>query len=99
MATLYRPQISSGAATQTVERTQRNEERLNSWRLAGFASLSVPIAAAQMPLGVHLPAIYAQHFGLSLGAIGMIFLAERLWGAVADPLIGTLSDRTHSRFG
>jgi GPH family glycoside/pentoside/hexuronide:cation symporter len=72
---------------------------LGGWRLAGFASLSVPIYAAQMPLGVHLPAIYAQHFGLSLGVIGAIFLAERLWGAVADPLIGALSDRTQGRFG
>ncbi|MET0363104.1 MAG: MFS transporter [Sphingobium sp.] len=74
-------------------------KRLSSWRLAGFASLSVPIYAAQMPLGVHLPAIYAQHYGLSLAVIGAIFLAERLWGAVADPLIGALSDRTHSRLG
>jgi Na+/melibiose symporter-like transporter len=72
---------------------------LHSWRLAGFASLAVPIYAAQMPLAVYLPAIYAQNFGLSLGVIGAIFLAERIWGAVADPLIGTLSDRTRSRFG
>lgn len=72
---------------------------LNGWRLAGFASLTVPIYAAQMPLAVYLPAIYAQNFGLSLATIGAIFLAERIWGAVADPLIGTLSDRTRSRFG
>jgi Na+/melibiose symporter-like transporter len=67
--------------------------------MAGFASLFVPITAAQMPLAVHLPAIYAQQFGLSLAVIGAIFLGERLWGAVADPLIGALSDRTHGRFG
>lgn len=73
--------------------------QLSPWRLAGFASLTVPIYAAQMPLAVHLPAIYSQHFGLSLAAIGAIFLAERLWGAAADPLIGALSDRTRSRFG
>jgi Na+/melibiose symporter-like transporter len=48
---------------------------------------------------VHLPAIYAQQFGLSLAVIGAIFLGERLWGAVADPLIGALSDRTRGRFG
>lgn len=72
---------------------------LNSWRLAGFASLAVPVYAAQMPLAVYLPAIYAQQFGLSLTMIGTIFLAERLWGALADPVIGSLSDRTRSRFG
>jgi Na+/melibiose symporter-like transporter len=74
-------------------------ERLNGWRLAAFSSLAVPIYAAQMPLGVYLPAIYAQHYGLPLATIGLIFLLERLWGAAADPLIGMLSDRTRSRFG
>ena len=72
---------------------------LDGLRLAGFASLAVPIYAAQMPLTVYLPAIYAQQYGLSLAVIGSIFLAERLWGALADPLIGSLSDRTRSRLG
>jgi GPH family glycoside/pentoside/hexuronide:cation symporter len=78
---------------------RRSDEQLNGWRLAGFSSLAVPIYAAQMPLGVYLPAIYAQHYGLPLATIGLIFLLERLWGAAADPLIGILSDRTRSRFG
>lgn len=78
---------------------QQDGKRVSGWRLAGFASLFVPITAAQMPLAVHLPAIYAQQYGLSLAVIGAIFLGERLWGAVADPLIGALSDRTHGRFG
>jgi len=78
---------------------RRLDEQLSSWRLAGFSSLAVPIYAAQMPLGVYLPAIYAQHYGLPLATIGLIFLLERLWGAAADPLIGILSDRTRSRFG
>jgi Na+/melibiose symporter-like transporter len=87
----------SDAFPHSPRETKRNG--LGGWRLAGFASLSVPIYAAQMPLSMHLPAIYAQHFGLSLAVIGSIFLLERLWGAVADPLIGALSDRTRSRFG
>jgi len=90
----------SHAAPRPVKRAAtQKDERVSSWRLAGFASLFVPITAAQMPLAVHLPAIYAQQYGLSLAVIGAIFLGERLWGAVADPLIGALSDRTHGRFG
>jgi len=98
MATLFsRPilqSIHTGGASD-----QGKPRELNGVRLAGFASLAVPIYAAQMPLTVYLPAIYAQQFGLSLAMIGTIFLAERLWGALADPLIGSLSDRTRSRFG
>lgn len=72
---------------------------LPAGRLAAFASLSIPLYAAQMPLGVYLPTLYAQFPGLSLTLIGAIFLAERVWGTLADPLVGLLSDRTSSRFG
>jgi Na+/melibiose symporter-like transporter len=72
---------------------------LSPRRLMAFASVMVPISAAQVPILVYLPALYAQHFGLSLSILGAIFLAERIWGAISDPLIGTLSDRTQGRYG
>ncbi|HUD28414.1 MAG TPA: MFS transporter [Novosphingobium sp.] len=68
-------------------------------RLAAFSTLAAPVAAAQVPIANFLPSIYAQRFHISLAVIGTIFLAERLWGAFADPLVGALSDRTNSRFG
>lgn len=72
---------------------------LPATRLAAFASLAAPIAAAQVPIANFLPAFYAQQFGISLAALGLIFLVERIWGTLADPLVGVLSDRTRSRFG
>jgi glycoside/pentoside/hexuronide:cation symporter, GPH family len=75
------------------------EGALPAGRLVAFASLMLPVTAAQIPIGVYLPALYAQHFGLPLAVLGVIFLVERIWGAVTDPLIGLLSDRTKSRFG
>lgn len=77
----------------------RDESRPGGWRLAAFASLAVPIYAAQMPLNVYLPAMLTQHYGLPLAMIGLIFLIERLWGALADPLIGIVSDRTDTLYG
>jgi GPH family glycoside/pentoside/hexuronide:cation symporter len=68
-------------------------------RLIAFSLMSVPVNAAQVPLTVYLTPIYAQYFGLSLKALGLIFLLERIWGAAADPLIGMFSDRTRSRWG
>ncbi|WP_332819875.1 MFS transporter [Sphingopyxis sp.] len=68
-------------------------------QLARFSAVAVPLAAAGLPLGVYLPAIYARDYGLSLTVIGVIFLLGRLWDAVADPVMGSLSDRTRSRYG
>ena len=52
-----------------------------------------------LPVGTFLPAIFARDFGLSLGVIGAIFLAGRLWDGLLDPIVGALSDRTRTRFG
>ena len=73
--------------------------RLDTKRLAAFSALAVPVTAVQVPITNFLPAIYAQQFGISLAALGTIFLLERVWGVVADPLVGVLSDRTRSRHG
>jgi GPH family glycoside/pentoside/hexuronide:cation symporter len=37
--------------------------------------------------------------GLSAGLAGGVWLVGRLWDAVNDPLVGSLSDRLHSRWG
>jgi Na+/melibiose symporter-like transporter len=101
MATLYPAQAhlshEEGPSAETAGGD--GEHRLDSRRLAAFSTLNIPFSAALMPLGVYLPALYAQTSGLSLPVIGAIFLAERIWGTFSDPLIGVLSDRTRSRFG
>jgi len=42
---------------------------------------------------------YTDAFGLAAGAAAWLFLAGRLWGAVCDPVVGFLADRTHTRWG
>ena len=74
-----------------------DSERLSARRLAAFAFLAVPLAGAGIPLAVYLPAFYAQSLGLTV--VGAVFMLTRVWDTVSDPLIGTLSDRTRTRFG
>ncbi|NMB52011.1 MAG: MFS transporter, partial [Bacteroidales bacterium] len=42
---------------------------------------------------------YTDSFGISAAAAGWLFLVARLVGAVADPVIGVLADRTDTRWG
>lgn len=83
----------------TAATGQSGAAPLGAGKLIRFSAVAFPMAAAAMPLGVYLPAIYARDYALSLTTIGAIFLAGRLWDAITDPLIGALSDRTRSRFG
>jgi Na+/melibiose symporter-like transporter len=76
-----------------------HEPGLHAGRLVALSSLAWPLATAGLPLAVLVPAIYAEHHGLSLTALGAVFLLARVWDAVTDPLVGTLSDRTRTRLG
>ncbi|MGB0219079.1 MAG: MFS transporter [Sinimarinibacterium flocculans] len=49
--------------------------------------------------GQVLPGIYAKHFGLSLGALGVAVLVCKIFDAVTDPVIGVWSDHTRRRSG
>ncbi len=71
-------------------------EGLSRSALMRYGALALPLAAAGMPLYVHVPEFYASEHGLSLVAIGGVLLLMRLLDAVQDPLIGFLSDRYRS---
>ena len=64
-----------------------------------YGLADMPIQMGAIPVAAYLPNYYGQDLGLSLAAVGMIWLLTRLFDAVSDPLIGWLSDRTNTRWG
>lgn len=42
---------------------------------------------------------YTDVFGISAAAVGTMLLITRITDAVADPIMGAIADRTHTRFG
>jgi GPH family glycoside/pentoside/hexuronide:cation symporter len=63
----------------------------------GVGDLSAAIVAAIN--GFFLNAFLLDVAGLRPAAVGTIFLIVKAWDAINDPLMGTLSDRTQSRWG
>ncbi|MCB2077822.1 MAG: MFS transporter [Novosphingobium sp.] len=76
-----------------------DDGKLPTGRLAAHSLLNLPLVSVQLPISVFLPAIYARQYGLSLTVLGAIFLAERVWGTLTDPVVGWLCDKTKSRYG
>lgn len=68
-------------------------------RLVRLGAIYLPVTAAVQPVIAWLPAILSRDFGLSLALVGTLYLAGQLLNALLEPVIGTLSDRTRSRFG
>ena len=52
-----------------------------------------------MFVGNFLMIFYTDVFGISMGAVATLMLVSRFWDAINDPIIGTLTDKTHTRWG
>jgi glycoside/pentoside/hexuronide:cation symporter, GPH family len=79
-------------------RHQSNASLKTSTAVA-YGSLSVPLAAVGVPIGVYLPPLYATEMGLGLSTVGFIFMLARIWDVFTDPAMGLLIDRYPSRWG
>lgn len=87
---------SRDALTEASSATRRAGD-LSIWRLAAFSGVGIPLAAALMPVTVYLPPFFVEQRGLSLAAVGAVFMLSRLWDAALDPVVGVLSDRMRRR--
>ena len=52
-----------------------------------------------MFVGNFLMIFYTDVFGISMSAVATLMLFTRFWDAINDPIIGGLSDKTHTRWG
>jgi Na+/melibiose symporter-like transporter len=65
----------------------------------GFVVPGLPITMLGLPLLIYLPNFYANTVGISLSAVGVIFLTIRAADFLIDPCLGVLMDRSESRLG
>jgi GPH family glycoside/pentoside/hexuronide:cation symporter len=56
-------------------------------------------AVMTLPMALFIPAFYAGEMGLPLAGVGAMISVSRIFDVLTDPLIGTISDRWHSRWG
>lgn len=68
-------------------------------RSLSYGLLSMPLALMGITFYVYLPKFYADQAGLSLGLISVVVLLSRVWDALIDPLMGSISDATRHPLG
>ena len=67
-------------------------------RLA-YAAPAFALAVVGIPIYVYLPKFYSDVIGVPVVYLGTLLSAVRIFDAVTDPVIGSLSDHTRNRFG
>lgn len=83
-------------STQNVQETNVKVSLLS--RVAyGFGDVGCNFS--WMFVGNFLMIFYTDVCGISMAAVSLLLLLSRFWDALNDPLIGSLSDRTRSRWG
>ncbi|WP_334183509.1 MFS transporter [Novosphingobium sp.] len=84
---------------ETFRTSPTQQEHLDGWRLLRFTAMSVPVYAAAQPVMAFVPAILSRHYAIPLAGLGLVYLIGQVVNSLLDPVIGSLSDRTISRFG
>ncbi len=74
-------------------------DRVRTAVKAAYSLPAIALAVVGVPIFFYLPAFYTDVVGLSPLVFGVIFLASRVFDGIADPIMGTLSDRTRTRWG
>ena len=73
--------------------------RLSLLTIVNFSLSAIPFSALSVALVVYIPPYLAGHIGVSLAAIGTVWMVVRLIDIFIDPVLGYLMDRTETRFG
>ena len=89
-------ELAGGA--QALEKVPA-EDRLGFGEKAGYALGDAASNFYWKSFEFFIIFFYTDVFGISAGAVGTMMLVTRILDAVADPVMGTIADRTRTRWG
>jgi oligogalacturonide transporter len=76
-----------------------NAEKLSTVTKIGFGLGDLYGGGSMMIIGFFYLYFLTDVVRISPSLAGTVFLVSKIWDAVSDPLMGTISDRTRTRFG
>lgn len=77
----------------------RTVRKVSAWEIAAFAAPAAPLLALTLPTVIFLPPYFVTHLGLPGSVVAAIFFGARMFDIILDPLLGSLQDRTETRWG
>ena len=87
--------VSIQAATTAATTSKRTDPKL----AVGYAFGEVGCQMSWYMINNYLTLFYTDIVGLTASAISLIMLIARVWDAINDPMMGSIADRTNTRWG
>ncbi len=75
------------------------EAKMKNSRIIGYGLGSLGKDLALGVIGSYLLLFYTDILGISAAAAGAILVLTKIWDAINDPMMGSIVDRTNSRWG
>lgn len=79
--------------------TPHAENRVPLMKKIAYAAPAYALAVIGIPVYVYIPKFYTDVVGINVILLGYILFSVRIFDAISDPVIGYLSDRTHTKYG
>ena len=76
-----------------------NNQKLSVIEKIGFGMGDAACGIVYSSVTMFLTYFYTDIYGLSAAAVGIMFLATRIFDAIIDPITGMVADRTKTRWG
>ena len=76
-----------------------NNQKLSVMEKIGFGMGDAACGIVYSSVTMFLTYFYTDIYGLSAAAVGIMFLATRIFDAIIDPITGMLADRTKTKWG
>lgn len=93
--------IETGTACRSSEKSEKADTNVKVPFISkiAYGMGDVGCNFSWMFVGNFLMIFYTDVFGISMSAVAGLMLFSRFWDAVNDPVIGSLTDKTKSRWG
>ena len=82
-----------------MKKQMPNEDRLSTKEVIGYGIGDLAYTMVFSFMSSYLLYYYTDIAGLTVGAAGTVMSCARLIDAAANPVVGALSDKTHTRWG
>ena len=79
--------------------SSKKNNTLTFHQIFAYGMPGIAVTMSMVLLMMYVPKFYADIVGVDLAFISLVILVSRLLDAITDPLIGSLSDKTKSKWG